>query len=253
MAIEISPSTDGLELTTQRTTTPEFGSVTRLSYAGPATSLETVEEQYVAQALHSGIIGSIELSHSRGRGTLAVNFDREWADSDTENQTVQELRAYDNVKPIYSATYFRDIGVALIASVRECYEAQLTSDEEDAFAAAADATWGLRTAAGKAWKLLGHLKLGIDSYNETAYEFTQTWKTTSSRQLQIAASNNNTIQDLPALSATMSNLVDTLPDGEWLKRPTTVQSVGDGMFQVRTSYLWAKLWSIVYGGTETGL
>jgi hypothetical protein len=51
----------------------------------------------------------------------------------------------------------------------------------------------------------------------------------------------------------MSRLIDDLPKGEWLKKPTVVQSAGNGFFTVRVTYLWAKKWSVVYGGSETGL
>jgi hypothetical protein len=206
-----------------------------------------------------GNIGSIELRTSRGRGSLRVDFTRIWSEVDPVDQAVQELNAADEVKSIYSAPYFRALDVDIIAHVRAVFEAQLKPVEEDAATTAYDilagdgSTWGLREAGGKAWQLLGHLKIGQETYTDTVYEFVKTWRTSSTGTLRIASSDANTVQKLPALSGVMSRLIDDLPDGEWLKKPTVVQSAGNGFFSVRVTYLWAKKWSVVYGGSETGL
>jgi hypothetical protein len=253
---EILPSSDnGIEETLIETITPEFGSQDVKEYSGPMAALIDYRNTFIG----ADNVGSMELRTSRGRGTLRVNFNRVWEEVDVQDQSVQELNSFDVVRPIESAPYFREMKTDLIASVRAVYEAQLRPSEVDKAAAAHDAdsesvgTWGLRSAAGLAWKLLGHLRLGQDSYVETAYEFSKTWRSTSTKDLKIASGSINTVVTLPTLSGVMARLIDELPDGEWLKKPTTVQSAGGGFFSIRVSYLWAPKWSVIYGGTETGL
>jgi hypothetical protein len=243
---EILPTSEnGIEETLIETVTPEFGSQDVKEYSGPVAALVEYRNTFIG----ANNVGSMELRTSRGRGTLRVNFNRVWEEVDVQDQAVQELNSFDVVRPIECAPYFRMMTLDLMASVRRAHEDQLTPAEL-AVVAEAD-SWG--EAGGLPYKLLGHLRLGQDSYVETAYEFSKTWRTTSTATLRIASSNPNTVQDLPALSGVMARLIDALPDGEWLKKPTTVQSVGGGFFSVRVSYLWAPKWSVIYGGTETGL
>jgi hypothetical protein len=260
MATEILPGTaDGIEETLIDTETPQFGRQVVREFTGPTSALETLRDGYRDATGLDGTVGSMELRTSRGRGTLRVNFQRIWTQIDPADQSVQELNAFDVIRPIYTAPYFRTLTAPLIASIRDAAEQQLTPAEVDNVAALYDEgagagqKWGTRAAAGKAWQLLGHLQLGIESYAETAYEFILTWRSTSTAQLRIAADDANTVQRLPNLSGVMARLIGDLPAGEWLKKPTTVTSVGGGIFAVRVSYLWAVKWSIVYGGTETGL
>jgi hypothetical protein len=253
---EILPTTDnGIEETIIETVTPEFGSQIVREYSGPMAALI----DYRNTLTGASNVGSMELRTGRGRGTLRVNYNRVWEQVEVQDQAVQELNSFDVVRPIECAPYFREMKTDLIASVRAVYEAQLRPSEVDAAAAAHDADsesvgkWGSRSAAGLAWKLLGHLRLGQDSYVETAYEFSKTWRSTSTRQIRIASGSINQVVDLPTLTGVMARLIDALPAGEWLKKPTTVQSSGGGFFSVRVSYLWAPKWSVIYGGTETGL
>jgi hypothetical protein len=247
---EILPSTDnGVEETIIETTTPEFGTQEVREFTGPKTALEEYRDYYLQGTGTGGNVGSMELRTARGRGSLRVNFQRVWSEVDVQDQAVQELNSFDVIRPIECAPYFRGMALALMASVRKAYEGQLTAAEITAVATAD--SWG--AAGGLPYKLLGHLRLGQDSYVETAYEFSKTWRSTSTNQLKIASGSINTVVNLPTLSGVMARLIDALPAGEWLKKPTTVQSAGGGFFSVRVSYLWAPKWSVVYGGTETGL
>jgi hypothetical protein len=249
MPEKLPAGASGIEETFTRKTTPKFGAQNTYEYSGPTAELEAIETLAARGTFQSENVSEMELRTSRGRGTLRVTCARIWEEVDTDSQTVQELNAIDVTRSIYVAPYFRTMSLALIASVRKAYENQLTA-AEIAVVASAD-SWG--GAGGLPYQLLGHLRLGMDSYTSTAYEFVKTWRTTSTGQLSIEASNINTVVSLPALSGTMNNLVGSLPAGEWLKRPTTVTSTGGGWFSVRVGYLWAPKWSVIYGGTETGL
>jgi Tfp pilus assembly protein PilN len=69
----------------------------------------------------------------------------------------------------------------------------------------------------------------------------------------VASANPNTVTALPRLSNALNKLIDSLPTGEWLKKPTTVQNAGRKGWTVTLTYQWAPQWSIIYGGTFTGL
>jgi hypothetical protein len=102
-------------------------------------------------------------------------------------------------------------------------------------------------------ELFGHLVHGQETYIETAYEFRQTWVVESTKALKLASSNANTVQDLPPLGKTLENLIDSLPSGEWLKKPTTCRSLGKNGWEVTVTYQYAKKWSVIYGGSFTGV
>ena len=241
---EITPSgADPLTQETTRVTTPEFGSVESLTFNGPVSQLETKEAEYLAETGITGEVASMELRHRAGQGSLRVNFRRVWLSIDPENQSVQELNAFDVVRPIYLAPYFSTMTNAQILAVRSAFENQLTGVEFSD----ASASWTTLQD-----RLYGHLTHGAESYLETAYELMITWRTTSTAQLNIASSNPNEVVTRPALSGPLDRMIDELPAGEWLKKPTVVQSEGRGQFMVRTSYQWAKEWSVVYGGSFTG-
>jgi hypothetical protein len=173
----------------------------------------------------------------RGRASLVIAFEPAISTSDIQqNETygVQELRAFDVVKDIRCANYFAALTVAQCEAVYKVWE------EHGAIVGA----WVAKQKA-----LFGHLAHGQESFLETCYEFSQTFQTTSKKALKKSASNPNTVQALPALSPTMQNLVDSLPSGEWLKKPPQAQYLGRGRWQVDQSWHWAPKWSKIYGGT----
>lgn len=216
---------------------PNEGLSSTLVEDGPA-SVMAVRLSYwrsVARGLNSGI-ASISSEESGGRTSITIAYERET--DDIRNLGVQELDAVDVVRDIKSAPYFATLTNSQVAAVQSA--------------------WDNRQPLVSAWsdlqkKLYGHMSHGQESYMETAYTFRQTYQTTSTARLQIAASNPNTVQTLPTLTATLANLINALPAGEWLKKPASVQYAGRKGWTVTLSYQWAPKWSVIYGGTFTGL
>lgn len=177
----------------------------------------------------------------RGRSSITISFSPQVSSFDlgqSEEYGIQELRAYDLEKDIRLAPYF----------------AALTSAQLDAVALRWEEHNGIVAAWGDLQKALyGHLTHGQESYIETVYEFTQSFRTNAQKALNKAASNPNTVQPLPTLSPVMQKLIDSLPAGEWLKKPTQVSYAGTHGFVVTQTYQWAAKWSVIYGGTFTGL
>jgi hypothetical protein len=240
---EILPSTsDGIEESTTYQWTPDQGEQQIDTKTGAASDLLPLYEQEKIAALFSSTISGIGLQTQRGRGTLTVTNARviDQGQDPIIAGGLQELIGVDVVLPIYRAPYFQTLTTAEVAEVRTAIEDGLTNPE------------GVVSGGNKAYQLFGHLLLGYDSYYETAYLFRRTFRTSRSQQVQLAASNPNTVQNLPQLSTTLQNLIDTLPVGEWLKRTVDVRYLGREGWDVSDSYLWAPKWSIVYGGTFTG-
>jgi hypothetical protein len=149
-------------------------------------------------------------------------------------------------RSIYLAPYFAALTSYEILAVRKAYEDQ----------GEADAGWGALQN-----QLFGHLVHGQEEYLETAYILRQTFRTNSTRSIRKAASQINQVckpvnatgPDFPNLSSKMKAQVDALPSGEWLKRPTQVRYIGKDGTDVSLEFQWAPKWSVVYGGTFTGL
>jgi hypothetical protein len=186
-------------------------------------------------------ISSIVLDHSAGRAVLTINYDRQ--DDDIRRLGVQELYAVDVVRDIKAAPYFAALLDNEAADVQASWDNRLTTDKIKNYA-----TWNNLQKA-----LFGHMTHGQESYTETAYEFRQTFQTTSTKVLKASTANPNTVQTLPELTRSLQNLVDAMPTGEWLKKPTTVNYAGRKGWTVSKTYLWAPKWSVIYGGTFTGL
>jgi hypothetical protein len=181
-------------------------------------------------------IASSSIDTHRGRGTLTINYRQLLQTGDVEG--VQELYGIDISRDIEANAYFEDLTNDEIAEVRK------KTDMNDPL----DAAWSDLQKS-----LYGHIMHGQSQYTDTYYELRWTRKTTSRRLLRVASANPNTVTALPRLSNALNKLIDSLPTGEWLKKPTQVSSVGRRGWQVVETWQWAPKWSVVYGGTFTGL
>lgn len=225
------------DVTTEKVIMPNESETTTITETGTVAAIATRLAYYKAAAVGiNSDIASISYRSSNGRAAITVAYDR--ADDDIRRLGVQELYAVDVVRDIKAAPHFKTLTNKQVSDVQ--------------------AKWDVRGGQDEAWielqkSLYGHMAHGQDSYIETAYEFRQTFQTTSNKRIRAATSNPNTVQDLPKLTRTLENLVDAVPDGEWLKKPTTVQYAGRKGWTVSLTYQWAPKWSVIYGGTFTGL
>jgi hypothetical protein len=241
--VETLPTTsDGIETSVSKTWTPDRGEEIVTRKTGTKAAIDAAYEAEKVAAYWDSSISGLSNNAERGRGTLTITNARTIGTAvDPETGGMQELLGVDVVRPIYAAPYFSVLTAAQIALART-----LVDD------GATDPTGHFTANATKCYQLFGHLVRGYESYYETAYMFRQTFRTSSGKEVRIAASNQNTVQPLPALSQTLLKLIDTLPDGEWLKRPTECRYVAREGWDVSVEYLWAPEWSIVYGGSFTG-
>jgi len=238
---EVLGDASPIEETRTRRADVERGEEKGVEYTGP---VSLIEAQYEADLLLLGTDPNktqLDYRESRGRATYRVSNARTIAGGfyDPETGGLQELSAVDVPRSWMWAPYFDEVSTKTKAIIRRAIEDGV------------DDIVGI-VSGEKAYQLFGHLVRG-DNYYETAYIFRRTFRTNSSATLMLAASNINRVVELPRLNTRLRNLIDSLPIGEWLKRPVTCRFLGAEGWDVSDEYLWAPQWSVVYGGTFTGV
>ena len=176
---------------------------------------------------------------ANGRGSLSLTYETARSVlNDVDDDGQQELIAVDFVRDIKTAPYFESMTPAQKVAVQAQWEERLPEIS----------SW---TALQK--KLYNHMASGMETWTDTRYELRRSFVTTSQRTLKFSTANpNRVVAKLPRMSATLSKLIDGLPEGEWLKAPTTVTYAGKFGWHVQECYIWAWKWSVIYGGSWTG-
>ena len=241
MAPEIlPPSSDGLETSLTRVTIPNESEMETKTVSGTRAAVIAEERNRIGAAAAEKI-ASLTYREHLGRGVLDIQYTRIALDTNPiDGDSIQELYGVDIVRDIVTAPYFKELTTKLINPVVAQYE------KRDPVIAG----WNDLQKS-----LFGHLVHGQDSWVETRYELRQTWLVASTTALNVAASDANTVVTGPVIeiNATLKNLIDSLPEGQWLKKPIQVQQAGKRGWIVTLTYQWAKEWSIIYGGTFTGI
>lgn len=245
MSVEILPtSSDGVETETTKSWTPDAGETLVTRKQGDTSSVDALYEAAKISVSPTTKITGLSVVSSRGRGTMTQNevnvsgsFQSVYSLNDSDG--LQELLAIDVIRPLYAAPYFKTLTYDEIASVTVSIASRATT------------VTGSWNALQKT--LFKHLVMGRTTYYETAYVFRRSFRTPAGKVLNKAVNDQNTVVTLPSLSKSMGDLIATLPTGEWLKRPTQVRYLGKDGWDVSEEYLWSPQWSIVYGGTFTGV
>jgi hypothetical protein len=183
-------------------------------------------------------------TNANGRSRVIARFAREDIDSGSGDGVtiIEELLGLDVVRAIHAAPAFSALADSDIAAVLLASESRLTDAQIDGYAAWAAAKKELR------WQILH----GQESYYETAFVLRIKKQGVRSSALRGVFTGINTVVAVPELSTGMTELVGTLPTGEWLYKPPQVEYAGRGVWSVSSEYHWAVKWSKVYGGTLGG-
>ena len=245
---EFAPSIeDGISVEESEVTIPGVSVTKTRVESGPTTSIETNAAAFLAA--NDSTIASVSTRTGNGRGSLTVEYTRNTIllDELGEQEEVQELISVDSIRDLRQAPYF-----AITAPTVNLYA--MTNSE----ILEVDTAIDNREAATTSWNngqkvYYGHRARGFDTYLETVYEFRNSKQVTSQKILNASVDNPNTKQDLPQLSSTMKRLINSLPTGEWLKKPTSIISSGDRGWTVSQVYQWAPELSVIYGGSFTGI
>lgn len=245
---EVLPSTaEAWSYSETETEMPDDGISKERTETGPSDVILARRDYYRGLAMlgDSGI-SCLVCNTASGRGTLQITYNRvatQWGSVESDNE-IQELSAFDIIRDIKSAFYFSPLTDAEMSAVQQAWDNRWKVADIPGYS-----SWN---AGQKA--LYGHMAHGQESFIDTAYEFRRVFQTSSNNVLKRSAANPNTVTTLPTLTRAMSNLIDNLPaTGEWLKKPTVVQYAGRKGWIVTEIYHWAKQWSVIYGGSFTGL
>jgi hypothetical protein len=188
-------------------------------------------------------IGTANLQYinSEGRSRLVARFVRiDLIGGGADGVTiVEELIGQDLVRVITASPYFVALSDNDVAEVLAAVESRAQEGDIDGYAGWAAAKKELR------WQMLH----GQESYFETVFVLRIRKQGIRSSALRGVFTGINTVVPLPDLSAGMTELVGTLPDGEWLYKPPQVEYVQRGIWSVASEWNWAVKWSIIYGGT----
>lgn len=195
-------------------------------------NLNEINTRYLAEKVAGDAYGTSNLASigyeaNRGRARLMIRYVR-------ENQDIEELYAVDVLRDIALAPYFESLSNAEVLAVRTVFNNQT----------AEDATWSTLQKT-----LYKHLIFGVESYIDKQFILRTSTFTSSAREVATDFSALNEVVTVPTLSSNMKRLIASLPAGEWLQGPTSVEHLGRGKWRIENEVQWAKKWSVIYKGT----
>jgi hypothetical protein len=218
----------------------ETGAVPVYMYEGEASEVYSryATEVAAAAAYPDPRLASIAYEPYNGRARLIKRFMR-------ANETIEELYEVDVIKDVSTAPYFSDLTDKEVAAVRYAYDNPadpITSPTK--WDGTIDAWSTLQQTLYK------HYTHGAESYVEKAFDLRISKFISVATAAPVAdLTNIGSVVGLPALSASMTRLVATLPAGEWLQGAMNLQHLGKGRWRSDNLLHWAKKWSVIYGGT----
>ncbi len=206
---------------------PDAGEEFTRIYTG---SRSDVYAKYTAEKAVAGLstgAASISFRHQNGRGVCVAH-------RAPDAKTVEELYAIDMIRDIRTHSYFSSLTNAEIVAVTQA---------ADKYQDAASGWSALQK------QLHYHLVHGMDSYYEVNFVLRRAVTGARTKEVRASFADLNTVVTPPTLSADMNKLLDSLPSGEWLKKPPQATYLGRGAWQIDQSWQWAPKWSKMYGGT----
>jgi hypothetical protein len=215
-----------------------FGQGTRTTeeWGGERNALETKFNQLIGNPR----LASLEYNNRSGRATLIASYGLGSSVTpvgDTSN-SVEELYAVAMTIGLALHPFFDDLS---------------NSDRAEATKLASEKNVSVPPSAWSAKKkfLFQSIMEGEDMAYVPSFVLRKQYATTKDSRVKSLFTDVNTVVAAPKLSAHMTQVLNTLPTGEWLKMPATSSYIGRGWWQIGEEYQWATRWSIIYGGTDT--
>jgi hypothetical protein len=251
-------------VTTKEWIGPFAGDSTTGEWQGTPADIDAKYAELVAEGEAGGNIAGLSYRNDKGRCTLVARYGR---GSTTivgvpENVTViEELYAVDIIKDIREAPYYCLGGTAALTDERAAWvykcarngwtQAEITAN---AIKAGLDATpFQYANFTAPMLSLFGHLTHGVESYYETGFILRRSQYGIKTSAIQAAFTNINRVVASPGFISEMTALLQSLPAGEWIYRPPQAEHLGKGRWRVTQEWMYSPKWSVVYGGTWTGL
>jgi len=260
------------------TATPDIGLTTnantrRLRYlpeSGEQSTFEwrglkaDIEAKYTQVQSDAGL-ASLDLSAIEGRARLVATYSQtepEGGDpAGIDHTIIEELYAVDHEKGILNAPYFNVGGTAELTAdkkvfVREVVDLSLQSGSTgpssiDKYVGrkgfGSSYLWANWTDAMK--RLRQHLINGHEAFLETRFILRRSKYGIRTSSMDVLFVGINTVGVAPEFVTPMNDLISSLPEGEWLNKPPSVQYLGKGRWRTEEEWHWADQWSVIYGGT----
>lgn len=252
---EILPnSEDGLDVQTVRTRPAGGPPTTIVTYTGTQAAIVAKElELHALAPAMSGLASTVVTEGSNGRCQLVASYEKASLGNNLPGieDCIQEFNAIKYMRDIYTADYFSTLTNAQILDVRNLVEGKIGGYTNYPLATVYAGFTDLQK------KLYGHLTHGQEAVVELAYEFRQTWKTTVEKQIRKSLSGQNTVYTDTQIRALFNSSTKKLSSGtpalEWLKEPVQLTYLGKGYYAVCEIWTGLKQWSVIYGGTFTGI
>lgn len=248
--------------TVRKRWTPESGETEERVIRGPAAR---VEETYTATKALADAgdqrFSGMDYDLTRGRAVLTVRYGREGgAGGDVpmgvgaNTSTIEELYSIDIIKDIRQHPAFQTDGPSALTDAELQAVVDYHNKDYDVQSPVQDDDGNLVEVGGwtnsqkRLYRMLIH---GMDSYYETGFILRRTIYGARNRTVKASFAGINTvIAGYPVrLSSKMNNLLDVLPSGEWLKKPSQCEYLGKGQWRVSEEYHWAEKWHAIYLGS----
>lgn len=257
--------------TVRKRWTPESGETEERVIRGPAAR---VEETYTATKALADAgdqrFSGMDYDLTRGRAVLTVRYGREGGGGGDvpmgvsgNTSTIEELYSVDVIKDIRQHPDFNVDGAWALTDAQLQAVNDYFSKDFDVQSPSLDDDGNL--VEPSAWiagqkRLYRMLLHGMDSYYETGFVLRRTVYGARNRQVKASFASINLVigysgseggqaGTVMRLSTRMNNLLDVLPSGEWLKKPSQCEYLGKGQWRVSEEYHWAQKWHAIYMGS----
>jgi hypothetical protein len=221
-------------------------------------------------------INQLSYENARGRARVMARFSssgQSTPDFPDNVTVVEELYAIDVIRDITESDYFSQTITApawMVAKQNAIAKGLPLSDEAIAFVRAVSEIRASEAGIDKYadqndfaddpyhWEnwttgmkeLRFHLLRGAESYYETAFVLRQSLHGIKKAQMGVTFTGINLIdQGVLSFATDMADLLDELPEGEWIQKSPQAEHLGQGRWRVTKEWHYAKKWSIVYGGS----
>jgi len=234
-----------------------LGESAEYEWSGTPGECEVKYDLLKANAIAGNGIEQVRWHNRTGRGTVMYRQARYSGSAEDPYAEIEEVYAVDVMRDTESADYFTagtyELSDDECVWVKLCAEQSYDEDEITAYAIDADGAavswkqWANWTFAMK--QLRYHLIHGAASFVDTAFVARRTRYGVRTSQIKASFDDINRVVDQPNLSSAVDSLLDSFPDGEWLKKPPQADYLKRGKWRVTEEWHWATKWSVIYGGT----
>jgi hypothetical protein len=215
-----------------------------------------VYEATKAEAETDSRFSGLDYEVSRGRAFLVARYGRAGGSGGDvpigaagNTSTIEELYAIDIIKDIRQHPKFQTGGDWVLTDAQLQAVVDYHNKDVDDFERDADGVIIERPAWSDSQKRLYRMLIhGFSEYVETGFILRRSIYGARNTRVLATFDGINEVGDIERLSVKMQNLIQSLPTGEWLKKPSQAEYLGRGQWRISEEFHWAQKWHSIYGG-----